>query len=119
VWDGVVSRIDLAAYFEHDYPATPGAKDRSPHSPSIEAAAKTGPRAAHLRTLALHQLNQYPDGLTADECAEKMGASVLAVRPRFSELYRDGLIAKTGRRRLNGSGMSATVWRAVQEARVP
>ncbi len=112
----MTARLNLAAYFEHDYPDVPGAKDRSEGSPSVEAAATVAPRAAHLRTLVLSQLNRHPGGLTTDECAEKMGEGVLSVRPRFSELHRDGAIEKTTERRRNASGMSAAVWRAVQRA---
>lgn len=107
-------RLDLAAYFDHDYPDVPGAKDRSEGSPSTEAAATIAPRAPQLRTLVLWHLNRHPDRLTTDECAEMMGESVLSVRPRFSELHREGAIKKTRARRRNSSGMSATVWRAVQ-----
>ena len=49
-------------------------------------------------------------GVTADEVAELLGRSVLAVRPRVSELYDIGLIRDSGERRRNASGINAKVW---------
>ena len=64
-----------------------------------------------LRVLVLQILAATPPGLTADEIAAKLGESVLAVRPRVSELFRAGLIEKTGDRRPNASGLNAHVWK--------
>ena len=64
-----------------------------------------------LRTLALQMLAATPAGLTADEIAVRLGESVLAVRPRVSELFHAGLIEKTGARRFNASGLRAHVWK--------
>jgi predicted transcriptional regulator len=50
-------------------------------------------------------------GLTADEAAAKLGRSVLAVRPRVTELRALGLIEKTKERRANESGLAASVSR--------
>lgn len=62
-----------------------------------------------LRTRALDVLLQQ--NLTADEVAERLGASPLAVRPRISELHKRGLIEDTGELRLNlVSGRAASVW---------
>lgn len=49
---------------------------------------------------------------TADEVAEALGESVLAVRPRISEMVRENLVVATGMRRPNKSGRTAWVWRA-------
>jgi len=48
--------------------------------------------------------------LTADETAALMDKTVLAIRPRFAELHKDGVIRDTGERRRNESGKSAVVW---------
>ena len=64
-----------------------------------------------LRALVLELLAATPCGLTADEIAVKFGESVLAVRPRVSELFHAGLIEKTGERRPNTSGLNAHVWK--------
>jgi hypothetical protein len=52
-------------------------------------------------------------GMTADEVAARLGRTVLACRPRCSELVAKGRIVPTGARRPNASGMSAAVWRVV------
>lgn len=57
----------------------------------------------------------WPAGLTADECAKRIGRDEKAVRPRFTELgpLHFALIEKTGERRANESGLKAAVWRRV------
>jgi DNA-binding transcriptional ArsR family regulator len=81
------------------------------------AAARLA-RGERLRHLVLAVLAAAPSGFTADEIAERLGESVLAVRPRVSELFHAGLIEKTGERRRNQSGLSAHVW-TKPAARVP
>jgi predicted ArsR family transcriptional regulator len=79
---------------------------------ALHAAARTNiARTERLRRMVLEILNAEPDGLTADEIAAKLDASVLAVRPRVSELFHAGRIEKTGERRLNQSGLAAHVWK--------
>lgn len=51
--------------------------------------------------------------MTADECADHLGQSILSIRPRFTELSRLGIIADTGERRANRSGRMAVVWEAI------
>jgi DNA-binding transcriptional ArsR family regulator len=74
------------------------------------AAARLA-RGERLRHLVLAVLAAAPSGFTADEIAERLGESVLAVRPRVSELFHAGLIEKTGERRRNHSGLCAHVWK--------
>lgn len=52
-------------------------------------------------------------GLTPDEAAEIVGRTVMAVRPRFTELGPKhlGLIEPTGERRPNESGVLAKAYR--------
>lgn len=79
---------------------------------AVRAAARTNvARTERLRALVLEVLAASPDGLTADEIAAKLAASVLAVRPRVSELFHGGRIEKSGERRLNQSGLAAYVWK--------
>lgn len=66
--------------------------------------------AALLRQRCLEALERHGE-LTADECATLLGESVLAIRPRFSELLKAGQIEDAGSRRKNLSGHTATVWR--------
>jgi hypothetical protein len=79
---------------------------------ALRAAARTNvARTERLRALVLEVLAAAPAGLTADEIAAKLAASVLAVRPRVSELFHAGQIVKTGERRTNASGLRAYVWK--------
>jgi len=92
------------------YPVSPGFKKAGT---SEDAAKAIEPRAGTLRALALQQLRcVMPNGLTPDEVAKKIGRTVLAVRPRMTELSHAGLIEPTGERRKNSSGVFADVWRA-------
>jgi predicted ArsR family transcriptional regulator len=91
------------------YPDAPGHKARGT---SEEAAASMTGSAAQLQKAVLTVLYRHPIGLTADQCAEYVGVSVLSIRPRFSELQRKGLIEETGERRRNQSGRMANVYRA-------
>lgn len=94
------------------YPKAPGFKERTT---SRAAASAMRGRARILRDMALAEIRAAgPDGLTADEVARRLGESVLAVRPRVSELANDApaMIAPTGARRANESGLKAKVWRA-------
>jgi DNA-directed RNA polymerase specialized sigma24 family protein len=50
-------------------------------------------------------------GLTPDECASAIGETVLAVRPRVTEMLQAGLLERTGEKRRNASGMRANVLR--------
>ena len=47
--------------------------------------------------------------LTADEVAEKIGESILSVRPTITRLIQEGVLTKTPLRRRNLSGKMATV----------
>ena len=86
------------------YPFTPGAKTCGT---SAESAALMTDRAATLRARVLAVLTGAD--LTPDEIAAQLGETVLAIRPRCSELLRMGAIRKTALRRPNLSGHSATV----------
>lgn len=90
------------------YPLAAGSKAGGT---SAEAAKKM--HAARLQKAALRVLKAHPAGLTADEIAGELGLSILAIRPRVSELKRQGVVEKTRERRRNQSGMSASVWRAL------
>lgn len=92
--------------FDAPYPASPGYKA---HGTSRAAAESVKPRAATLRDKALALLKDA--SLTADEVAAKLGETVLAIRPRITELKRMGEIEDTGRVRRNASGVMASVWK--------
>jgi len=96
------------------YPTTPGFKTSGPSSDAAQAIAPVVPR---LRDRVLSAITAAgAAGLSADEAAAAIGASVLSVRPRVAELHRTGLIRATGARRRNASGLTATAWRTVTGA---
>lgn len=90
------------------YPQSPGFKTEGT---SQQAAVAIEGKAANLRARCLAHVQAHP--CTADECAMALGETVLAVRPRFSELRTMGKISDSGKRRCNVSGRSANVWFAV------
>jgi hypothetical protein len=93
------------------YGALPGFKEPST---SRDAALAMRGEAANLRVLVLAAISAAgPEGLSPDEVAAKLNRSVLACRPRLTELGPRHLdkIEKTGKRRTNLSGMGAAVWR--------
>ena len=92
------------------YPDAPGFKVSGPSEQAAEAMSGT---ASKMRAAVLRQFATYPGGATADEIAKDLNLSVLSVRPRVSELNRNGEIEQT--RRKNKSGMTATVWRVASQ----
>ena len=72
------------------------------------AAQPTPHDAKLLREQCLMLLQQHD--LTADECAEMLGKSILSIRPRISELATKKLIFDSGKRRKTASGHNAIVW---------
>lgn len=89
------------------YPESPGFKEPTT---SQDAAIKIKSHAETLRAKVLAAIEAAPTGLTPDQAAELLGETVLAVRPRVTELKRQGKIEKSGERRKNVSGMGAAVW---------
>ena len=90
------------------YPDSPGYKE---HTTSRAAAEAMRIRADSLRGRVLEALRYR--NMTTDECARELRESVLAIRPRFSELSEKGLIKRSGEQRLNVSGKKAIVWERV------
>lgn len=94
-----------------NYPHRPGYKARS----TSKAAAKAVDRKATPLRERVYDIIKKAGrrGTTADEAAEAIGASILSVRPRVSELAVMGRLQDTMERRVNkGSGRHAIVWRA-------
>jgi hypothetical protein len=91
------------------YPEVPGFKAAGP---SQEAAKQIAPSVTRLQRVVLAELANWPDGKTADELAILCRLSPFSTRPRLTELQIKGRVFKTGRRRPNESGMTASVWRA-------
>lgn len=89
------------------YPSQPGWKVEGT---SREAAAAIAPRADSLNARTLASLKRSPK--SPEEVAAELGETILAIRPRFSQLFALGLIVKTADRRKSASGRSVTVWAA-------
>ena len=98
----------LAVYPESPRYKAPGA--------SQQAARRIVPLVTGLRAKVLRSLREDGPG-TPDEIAERLGFSILSVRPRFSELNRLGLIEQSNERRTNDSGHRADVWRIADHDR--
>lgn len=79
-----------------------------PEDTRRQARESMAERAPRLRAAVLLALESEP--LTADEIAQRIGETVLATRPRVTELHQDGLLYDTGKRRPNASGRQAIVW---------
>ena len=92
--------------FEIGYPHRPGFKR---YGTSENAAKEIARESSWLRRQCLAVISSRES--TADEVAEILERSVLAIRPRLSELLAKNKIEDSGRRRKNESGKLATVWR--------
>ncbi|TGN75946.1 hypothetical protein EOW77_0032270 [Bradyrhizobium yuanmingense] len=90
-----------------EYPESPGFKAAGT---SQEAAQAIAGHARNLRARVLGAIASEPAGLSADAVADRLGASILSVRPRVSELHRSGEIRRSEERVRNSSGMNAAVW---------
>ena len=75
------------------YPDTPGFKVDGASKIAAESMQDKAPTIRD-KVLALFKRHGW---LTADECADKLGLSVLSVRPRLSELLRQGKLTKSDR----------------------
>jgi predicted ArsR family transcriptional regulator len=74
-------------------------------------AAKTARRSSKGLQRAILGLLEADGPKTPDETADYLRKTVLAIRPRFSELLALGLIEPTGTRRSNSSGLMAKEYR--------
>ncbi|HZZ98610.1 MAG TPA: hypothetical protein VFG51_01625 [Candidatus Saccharimonadia bacterium] len=103
-------RLEIAGVSgpQGEYPDTPGYKKAGT---SKDAAEEMKYEASTLRARCFHDLIWLGPS-TADELARHINKSVLAIRPRISELLAKGKIEDSGLRRKNVSGKSAIVWRA-------
>lgn len=100
---------DLFEWAAEHYPSAPGFKEGDT---SREAAEAFAARAGTLRRLCYQYLKRHPRR-TADEVAAALGETVLAIRPRISELRVAGAIRNDGRG-TNISGHPAHRWIVVE-----
>lgn len=97
-----------------------------PHAPGFQGTDTSRSAARHASASMRMIHNQvmerlrHSSGLTSDEVAEQMQMSVLAVRPRMTELKLLGLIKDSGQRRANNlSGKRAIVYKANHDVLQP
>ncbi|WP_341893774.1 hypothetical protein [Ferrovibrio terrae] len=91
------------------YPATPGFKEKGGTSQSAAVSIESRAAAVRARVLAAFTA-AGARGLTPDEAGKQVQEDKLTVRPRVSELLRDGLLVKTKRTRMNASMKNAAVY---------
>ena len=105
-----MSRIADAAYGDRPYPESPGWKEPTTSRAAARAVSASAPLLRERVYAAIRAAGEL--GRTPDEAAGDVGESVLAVRPRVTELAKAERIVATGERRKNESGLKAKVWRA-------
>ncbi|UXC89504.1 MULTISPECIES: hypothetical protein [unclassified Sphingobium] len=91
-----------------------------PNTPGFKGSAETGREAAEAISDKLGRLQRQvfnavkgrgTNGLTPEEAADLLAIDRVSVQPRFSELKAKGLIADSGKRRVNPSSHKrAVVW---------
>jgi len=92
------------------YPNTSGYKIEGTSQEAAQHMDTTG-RSETLRQMVLVYLRSRSySGSTPDNCAAALGESVLAIRPRFTELEQSGMIRKTKLTEKNESGRNAAVY---------
>ena len=84
-----------------------------PKPPRPAATSTTLPQPRSLQIHVYRELMKC--AATADEVASKLDRSILAIRPRCTELSHFGLAEDTGKRRRNATGRNAIVWRAIKK----
>ena len=91
-----------------NYPNHPGAR----RAGTSEDAADSMVEAARVQRAKCYAaiFEAKEAGRSGDQAAERIGVENWKVRPRLSELHRDGAILDSGRRVFNASGRKATVW---------
>jgi hypothetical protein len=98
------------------YPAVPGSKEKGGTSESAALSVMSRAAAVRERVLAAYRA-AGERGLTPDEAGRVVDEDKLTVRPRVSELLRDGLLIKTRRTRTNTSQKQAAVYVALEHHR--
>jgi predicted ArsR family transcriptional regulator len=78
---------------------------------SLDAFDEAKPRIPRLQLAIWRALNEHGPH-TPDEMAERLGENILTVRPAFTKMTKENMIADTGDRRRNASKRQAMVWRA-------
>ena len=94
------------------YPDAPGHRGIDT---SIEAASLIAPTLGRLQAITRQAiLLAGRQGATAHELCDRLDMERTSIQPRISELRQKRLIADSGQRRRNSSGVNAIVWVARQ-----
>jgi hypothetical protein len=101
---------DLFADTPQGYPHRPGWKGH--HETGRQAAQAVAVKAKSLRERCLEVIQAAPGPISADEVAARLDYEPMWIRPRISELGKQGLIVPVAERAKNKSGCSALLWRA-------
>ena len=91
-----------------DYPDHPGSKTDGPSREAGDSMVEAARVQRAKCYAAIFEAKE--EGRSGDQAAERIGVENWKVRPRLSELVRDGAIVDSGRRVFNASGRRATVW---------
>jgi len=90
------------------YPNSTGFKENGASRENAERIDASG-SAQRMRRKVLELFHKRNFVGTADEVAAALGAHILSVRPRCSELVKHGLLRKTHHRRRSAGGGTAAV----------
>lgn len=92
------------------YPNEAGFKDTGTSKDAAQHIENSG-QAKTLRNRVIEHVRKCGyNGCTPDVCAAALGETVLAIRPRFTELENLGLIRRTKLTEKNDSGRNASVY---------
>jgi hypothetical protein len=91
------------------YPDEPGWKGQLT---SRQAARAVAGKAKSVRQRCLEVIKAAPGPISSDEVAAQLEYEPMWIRPRVSELCKQGLIFPVAERAKNRSGHSALMWRA-------
>lgn len=106
--ESVIDYLDPNREVSETYPNSPGFRDTDTSRAAADSVAHDAPA---LQALVINALRHAGDGgLTADECAARLGLNLLSIRPRVTELKAKGQVKDSGERRRNASGRRAIVW---------
>lgn len=101
----ILMQDDLLAWEAPYRDGLPGFKR---HGTSEAAAKSVAPTVKDAHQAILDALTAYGP-MTADQLAKVLGRDILYIRPRCSEMRKEGLIFDTGKTAPNASGKMAEV----------
>jgi hypothetical protein len=90
------------------YPQAPGYVKGSDTSREAAEAFKEPAHTIANRVLAEY-IKAHPAGLTSNEVADRLGLTLINVRPRCAELHTGGFLTDSGQRRALSSGRRGAV----------